>query len=82
MLFVSVLLKLFRYNSLTHLPVGLLDLPLLEDIDVYGNYKLVWPPLKIALLGVADIKGFMQESLVKQKDRQNLLKGAKVNISF
>ena len=69
-----------RYNCLKEIPTAILYLPLLEQVEVLGNTKLVWPPIEICLLGIAEIKSFMHESLDRQMCRQNELKGAKVHI--
>lgn len=65
------------YNCLKEIPTAILYLPLLEQVEVFGNTKLVWPPIEICLLGIAEIKSFMHESLDRQMCRQNELKGAK-----
>ena len=51
---------------------------MIEQLAVDGNYKLSWPPLNIALLGIAEIKSYMHEALSRQQYREDIFKNSKV----
>ena len=73
--------KLFicRSNNLKQLPVAVIHLSLLEQVEVSGNCNLIWPPMEICEQGIAAIKGYICENLEKQSEREDIFKGAKVN---
>ena len=68
-----------RSNNLKQLPIALIQLPLLEQVEVTGNCNLIWPPMEICEQGIAAIKGYICESLEKQSEREDMFKGTKVN---
>ena len=68
-----------RSNNLKQLPIALIQLPLLEQVEVTGNCNLIWPPMEICEQGIAAIKDYICESLEKQSEREDIFKGTKVN---